>query len=270
MDELIRELTALGQGLEFPPTPELARAVGERLSAPAAVAAHRRRWRLPAQRTYRALAAAGLTMLALAATALAFPGIRDKVLDLLGVRGATIERTSLPAPSPSRRPLELGERVSLAEAPMRIAFPPLVPASIEPPAAVHVDSTIPGGALSLSYRPRPGLPRAETTGLGLLVTEFRGDINPEYLTKVVPKATTVRRLRIDDTRAAWIAGAPHYFFYRSPGQGFREAPLQIAQNVLLVERGHLLIRLEGAFSLPRARAIAGSLRSLGTRRAPGL
>ena len=72
-------------------------------------------------------------------------------------------------------------------------------------------------------------------------------------------ATRVKRLLIGGDRAAWIAGAPHYFFYRMPGQGYREAPLEVAQNVLLLERGHLLLRFEGAFSLRRASAIARSL-----------
>ena len=38
----------------------------------------------------------------------------------------------------------------------------------------------PGGELSLTYRPREGLPRSRTTGLGLLVTQIRGDLMPDF------------------------------------------------------------------------------------------
>jgi hypothetical protein len=39
-----------------------------------------------------------------------------------------------------------------------------------------------------------------------------------------------------------------------------EDELRLAQNVLLMQRGNLLVRLEGAFDRDRALEIAGSLR----------
>jgi hypothetical protein len=60
--------------------------------------------------------------------------------------------------------------------------------------------------------------------------------------------------------AIWMEGAPHYFFYRAPDGRYPESNLRIAQNVLLLERGQLLIRLEGAFDRGRAIEIARSLR----------
>jgi hypothetical protein len=136
----------------------------------------------------------------------------------------------------------------------------VVPAAAGRPDGVFLKPDVPGGELSLSYRPRDDLPEARSTRLGLLVTEFRGDLLPEYTGKIAGQATRVERLRVDGNRAAWLEGAPHFFFYRPPGAEFRENRLRIAQNVLLLERGDVLVRLEGAFDLKRALELAHSLR----------
>jgi hypothetical protein len=135
-----------------------------------------------------------------------------------------------------------------------------VPADPGAPDGVYVRSGLPGGELSLVYRARPGLPRTHNTRLGLLVSEFRGDLSPGYMAKIVGQDSTVERLRVDGDRAIWIEGAPHFFLYRGPDGTFVETQLRIAQNVLLLERGRLLVRLEGAFDRERALAIARSLR----------
>jgi hypothetical protein len=103
------------------------------------------------------------------------------------------------------------------------------------------------------------LPRSRITGVGLLVGEFRGDLAPELLGKRVGPKTRVERLTVEGHPAIWIAGAPHQVFYRAPGGGIRADTIRLAANVLLLERGRLLIRLEGAFSKQKAIAIARSL-----------
>ena len=120
--------------------------------------------------------------------------------------------------------------------------------------------TAPGGSIALTYRPTDDLPEARSTGLGLLVEEFRGDLAPEFMGKITGQATRVERLRIDGERAIWLEGAPHFFFYRPPNAEFRDEELRIAQNVLLLEHGRLLVRMEGAFGLDRALELARSLR----------
>jgi hypothetical protein len=246
MPELERMLSALGEELDWPPTPDLAPGVMERLAQPAPSR------RLPIARRSLALAFAALLLLAGAAYA-AFPGVRDAVRDVFGLQGATVERRHRLPAGPPPQPLKLGARTTLADA--DVGFTPLVP--LGRPDGVFVRHTVPGGQLSLTYRPRPGLPRARSTHLGLLVTEFRGDLSPDYLRKIVGPATDVARL---GGHALWIAGAPHYFFYRAPDGRFLVNQLRIAQNVLLLERGRLLIRLEGAFDRERAIEIARSLR----------
>jgi hypothetical protein len=260
MDELIRDLAALAQRLDYPPTPDVAGAVRARLQSAPAMRPVGRRWAWLRLRAPRAIAVSIALLLVLAGSVLAAsPAARHAILDLFDLRGARIETTTTPAPEPSRRKLNLGERMSLVQAAGRLGFQPLIPAAVGRPDAVHLDPRIPGGEISLLYRPEPGLPQTETTGLGLLVSEFRGDLNPEYLTKVVPEAASVKRLRIRSHRGAWLAGAPHFFFYRPPAGGVREAPLAVAQNVLVLERGRLLLRFEGAFSLRKAKQIARSL-----------
>jgi hypothetical protein len=255
MPELDRALTRLGQELDWPPTPDLAAGVIERLDErrPA------RRRAFPIARRSLVLAFVALLLLAGAAFA-ALPGVRDAVLDFFGLQGATVERRATLPPAPAERPLDLGHRSTLAHAAGELGFAPLVPADPGEPDAVYVRRGLPGGELSLAYRPRSGLPRARGTRLGLLVNEFRGDLNPAYVGKIAGQATTVERLSVDGRPAIWLAGPPHYFFYRSPGGRVVETPLRIAQNVLLLQHGRLLVRLEGAFGRARALAVARSLR----------
>jgi hypothetical protein len=182
------------------------------------------------------------------------------VLDFLGLQGATVERReTLPTPPPER-PLDLGTRMTLDEATDPLGFTPLVPQALGDPDGVYVRTGLPGGELSLAYRARPGLPRAGSTRLGALVGEFRGDLSPEYLGKVVGPATTTERLTVDGDPAIWIEGAPHFLLYRDPDGVIVESTMRVAQNALLLERGPLLVRLEGAFDRERAIEIARSLR----------
>jgi hypothetical protein len=253
--ELERMLTQLRAELDWPATPELSARVSARLASPA-------RGRPPLLRGLRrSLALALAVLLVMAAVAVAaVPSLRDAVLDFFGLQGATVERReTLPTPPPER-PLDLGRRTTLADARARLGFEPLVPADPGTPDGVYLRAGTPGGELSLTYRPRAGLPRARTTRLGLLVGQFRGDLQPEYLGKLAGPDVVVERLRVDGDRAIWVEGAPHFFFYRGPGEEFVENELRLAQNVLLLERGRLLVRLEGAFSRETAVRIARSLR----------
>ncbi len=257
MNELEQELELLGRELRYPSTPALAPAVARGLGAarPARAPAWRRSPR-------RMLAIAVVIVLLLAGAALAaVPSARHAVLDLFGLRSVTVERVPTTPAAPVSPRLDLGERTSLAGARGKLDFAPLIPARLREPQAVFVRRPPAGGELSLLYGPRPGLPRTRFTGVGLLVGEFRGDLEPALLGKVVGPGTRVERLLVGGHRAAWIAGAPHEFFYLGPGGRPRAATVRLAANVLLLERGRRLIRLEGAFGRRAAIAIARSLRS---------
>jgi len=268
MSDLERQLTQLGRELDWPETPDLGARVSGRLRDSAGPVRRRPgRWPgrlgglLPPAGLRRSLALAVVALLVLAGGVFAaVPGVRDAVLEFFGLQGATIERREQLPKAPPPRPPDVGGRTTLAAAREALGFDPLVPGAAGRPDRVFVDRSVPGGRLSLEYRPRPGLPEARSTGLGLLVDEFRGDVNPDYAGKIAGQATHVERLRIDGYRAIWLEDAPHFFFYRAPGEQFREEQLRIAQNVLLLERGNLLVRLEGAFDRARALELARSLR----------
>jgi hypothetical protein len=255
MPDLERELRALAGALEYPPTPDLATRVGARLEA------DRRAPSRPPLGRVLAIAAAALALSAAAGLA-AGREAADALLDAFGLGSVEIERTTAPPPQPVPRDLGLGPSAPLDRAAKELAFEPLLPA-VPGPVDAHVVSAPGGGVLSLVYDPRPGLPPTITTRTGMLVTEFRGDLVPGYLRKVAPQATTVERLRVDGHRAIWIAGAPHYFLFRAPGGEIAERDLQVAQNVLLIERGPVLVRMEGAFDRDTAVRLAGTLRPLG-------
>ena len=253
MSELERELRQLGRELDWPSTPDLTLPVGRRISSPS-----RSRRRPIIFRRSLAIALAALLLLAGGVFA-AVPGVRDAVLEFFGLQGATVERREELPPAPRPSSLRLGERTTLADAPGSLAFDPLVPEAAGEPDGVFVDTRVQGGVLSLTYRPTDDLPEARSTHVGLLVSEFRGDLLPEYAGKIAGQATKIERLRVDGERAIWMEGAPHFFFYRPPGETFREERLRIAQNVLLLERGNVLVRLEGAFDRPKAMELARSL-----------
>jgi hypothetical protein len=251
--DLERQLTQLGRELDWTPTPDLTGSVRDRLAPPPRV----RRRPVIFRRSF-AIAIAALLILAGGVFA-AIPSVRHSVLEFFGLRGATVERREHLPPAPKPRPPAVGERTTLAHAREVLGFEPLVPEAAGAPDAVFVDGSVPGGRLSLEYSARRDLPEAKSTGLGLLVDEFRGDLNPEYVGKMGGQATRIERFTLDGERAIWVAGAPHFFFYRAPGNEFEERRLRIAQNVLLLEHGRLLVRLEGAFGRARAIELARSL-----------
>jgi hypothetical protein len=262
MIDLERELRALGRELDFPPAPDLVPSLRTRLPA---IEARRRRGPRPlAWRARRVLALAMLLLAFAVATALAIPPVRDAISDLFS--GATVERTTAPPPlaTPQDEGRLLGRPSTLASASRSAAFQPLVPRALGRAESVYLSDLAPGGVVSLAYEARPSLPRATTTGFGLVITEFRGDLAPDLLRKVVPMAGRVARFRLAGSRAVWITGPPHFLYFRTSQGEIRESPPLVAEHVLLLAQGRVLVRLEGAMSRPDAVRIARSLRRSGT------
>ena len=252
MTELERALVALGREIEYPPTPDLASAVGRRLAARAA-GPERGRGRglvLRPGRSWRALLVAFAVLLLTCGTVVAaVPAARDAVLEVLHLRGATVERRErLPADA-RPGPLDLGPRTTLAAARRRLAFAPLVPNGLGHPDGVHVSSEPFAGELTLDYRRHARV----------IITEFRGDLHPAYAGKIAGQATSVEPVGVGGRRALWVAGAPHFFFYRDGEGHHREDTLRLAPNVLLVEHDRVLVRIEGRLGKPEALRIARSL-----------
>lgn len=235
MTELERALVALGRELDLPAAPDLAAAVRSRLVAPSA----RRSWF-----RRRALVLAAAVLVVALAAALAIPSARSALLELFGLRGATIERVErLPAldPATGRR---LGAPVSLEQAGEAASFRPLVPA--EPDVHVFLDRASPGGAVTFRWDDRR-----------LLLTEFRGESTP-FIQKSAGAGTRIEYIEVNRGAGYWLAGQRHVVVFRDAGGDVREA--RLAGNVLLWEQGELTLRLEGARSKAEALEIAGTLR----------
>jgi hypothetical protein len=254
VSELERALAGLGAELDYPATPALAPTVRARIDA-----APRPLRPLFARRSL-AIALALLLVGAASAVA-AVPGWRHSVLDWLGLRSVKIERKQqLPVlPAGAGAQLSLGERVTLAQARRRVAFPPLVPAG-RAPDAVYVDSIPSGGQLALAYKPRDGLPESGSTGLGMLITEFRGQQPFTFLQKTLAPGTTAERVTVNGGHGVWIAGSPHIVLYTDEQGRIRDYTPRLATNTLLWRQGPLLLRLEAHISKAEALRIAASMR----------
>ena len=259
MTELERALVRLGGDLAFPETPDVAAAVGDRLerAAPA-------RRRAPSR---RALVVAFVALVVAVGAAMAVPSARTAILEFFGLRGATVTRVdTLPpvetrpeAPDPVTE-LELGSPVPVVDGSVRVKWPYLlVPEALGPPDAAYYSSVLRDGKVSLVYEPGAGVPRSRYTGVGILVTEFRGDFAPGYVDKLAESGTTIERLRVGPHPAVWLEGGPHFVAFRTPGGNFGEEVARLAGNTLLVQHGRLLVRIEGELEQERAVEIARSL-----------
>lgn len=156
--------------------------------------------------------------------------------------------------------LALGDQVSLAQVQQRVGFRPLLPEGLGQPDAVYVATPPPSGAVTLVYRPRPGLPATTETGVGLLLTEFRGATDAGFLMKVVGPDTRVEAVTVNGAPGFWLEGAPHALAYRDPSGQFETATLRLAGNTLAWNQGDLTLRIESALTKEEALKIASSVR----------
>jgi hypothetical protein len=253
-------LRAAGADLEWPETPDLAAAVAARIEGVSPLqagdsdaAADPRRVAPIAKRVRRIpirrpLLIAFAALLLMAATAAAVPGIRNPVLDWLGLRSVRVERVPAPLPEAPGQGLGLGQRLSLAAARSRLGFTPVLPTGLGPP-TVYYEGFPAGGQLGLVY------PH------GIVISEVQGSIETRYLAKFLPPGTKADRELIRGERALWIHGAPHQYAYLDKTGEIRTDTVRTAGDVLLWHRGDLLIRIEGARSKRQALAIARSARA---------
>jgi hypothetical protein len=253
--ELERALRELGPRYPYPPTPNLAVAVRHRIVArPVAPVRRLILWRDPRR---LALAAAVVLVLAGAAT-LINPTTRDAIAHFFHVPGVIVSRVSpLPSLSPVT-PLNLGRRTTLVDAQSAVSFPIAVPARLGAPDAVYVATEVPGGEVALAYTPRPGFPLVKQTGLGVLITEFRGDLLPGFLTKEVGPSTTMEETSVNGDPGWWLAGEPHLVFVQVSGTDY-QVQLRMAANTLIWAHAGVTYRIESGLSRADAFRVAAGL-----------
>src|SRR5437660_12009265 len=141
--------------------------------------------RLPFRRRLtRPIAAAIAAPVVASLVLVASPAARSTVADWLGVSGERIHvvaqppTTQPPAGTIPRPDLGLGPPLSMSEARTAAGINVLVPtlAGLTQPDEVHVARPPTSGEIALVYDARPDLPAAGTTGVGLLITVFRGSL----------------------------------------------------------------------------------------------
>lgn len=236
-DQFESRLRALGRNVEWPPTPDFAIAVRERVS-PA-------RPEIPWWRR-RELAFALAAAMLLAMALVALPPTRQAIAGWLGLTHVTLKRVPvLPSPAPSSSSSGDRKRVDLAEARSRAGFTVLAPS-----ASVR--------AVYLLARPSGSEVEFELTD-GMLVTESAGSFDQRILGKVIGPGTDVSTSQVRGRPGAWIHGSPHEVAYFDRGGNFRVETLRVAGNVLIWEEGGTVMRVEGASSEAAALTLAAGL-----------
>jgi len=253
--ELERALTLVGPQYPYPPTPNLAGLVRTRILARPLPS---RPWRSSWTDPRRLALAAVLLLVLIGAAGLAIPGTRDAIAHFFRVQGVIVNRVpSQPSVTPATS-IDLGRPTTLAEAQSSVKFTIAVPSRLGSPDAVYLTSGIPGGEVALVYKARPGIPLVGQTGIGVLITEFRGDLIPEFITKEVGPGTTLTETRVNGDAGWWIAGEPHLIIVRIAGSDQPET-LRLAANTLVWEHQGVTYRIESALSQAEAIRIASSL-----------
>lgn len=241
----------------YPPTPNLAATVRSRIAAAPIVPLRRRViWRDP----FRLALAAAVLLVVLGGAALINPATRDAIAHFFHVPGVVVSRVSSPLPSVSpNAPLYLGQQTTLEAAQSEVSFTIVVPPELGPPDAVYLQSGIPGGEVALAYKPRPGIPLVRQTGLGLLVTEFRGDVNPDLFRKTIGPNTRLEETSVHGDAAWWLEGQPHEVMVQTTPGNYQEETLRLAANTLIWSHGGVTYRIESNLSKAEAIRIAAAM-----------
>ncbi|HVH64701.1 MAG TPA: hypothetical protein VM674_01600 [Candidatus Acidoferrum sp.] len=244
-------------GYPYPPTPNLSEAVRARIAlAPVLPIRRRVLWRDPV----RLALVAAVLLVVVGAAALINPASRDAIAHFFHVRGVVVSRAPSPLPSLSPiSPLDLGQRTTLDAAQSVVSFKIVVPPDLGAPDAVYVRTDIPGGEVALAYKPRPGIPMVRETQLGLLVTEFRGDLNPNLFQKTLGPDTKLVETSVHGEDAWWIEGQPHEVIVQTSANNYTQEQLRLAANTLIWSHAGVTYRIESDLSQADAMRVAAGL-----------
>jgi hypothetical protein len=215
MTELEQALVAVGRELDFPPQPDLVRAVRARLERPQA-------WRRPL------VFAVALVVVAFG-IAMAVPEARSAILRFFHIGSVTVERVET-LPRAEERPLAagLGPALSRRAAEARASLP----------------IVLPDGRTPKRYYVRPGLIATilEHRGKPVLLAEMRND-QVSVAKKFASPATNVEPALVGEF-GLWIEGGEHVLTWVFGGEEQR-IERRLAGNVLIWLVGNRTFRLEG-------------------------
>jgi uncharacterized protein DUF4367 len=255
--ELERELRELGSLIDYPPTPNVARAARNVLDEAANEQSRRLRRAFPTMR-WAAVAAAFVLVVAVPTLS---PGLRATVSDWFvaedfqstGVDAGSPERqseagapaagVSKSATTPAQAPQVSRERISVREAQARMDGTLILPRTPElgKPEEIYKVGTASKEGVMLVYK--YGLPPLGDTGIHLILTEVPGDLETAYLTGRTTAGSKFDRVSVDGNPGYWRSAGN-----RLPGQ------------TLLWEQGGVALRLEANVKKEQAIRIAESAR----------
>jgi hypothetical protein len=211
-------------------------------------------------------------LIAIAGGLVLFPEARSAIADRLGLQGVLIRWVDeVPTPETSQvgATLLLGRPVTLDEAQAAVDFPVRIPtaAGVNAPGEIYLLDQGEGAMVSFVYPAAPGLPASDETGVGALLTQFRGEADRGLIEKGLPgegaRETQIEAVSVSGEPGYWISGAPHGFFFVCYDVGeCRQERYRLAGNVLLWEQDGVTLRLESALPLENALAIAESVPAL--------
>jgi hypothetical protein len=171
------------------------------------------------------------------------------------IGGAAVSRVATLPAAEEPALTAFGDTMTFDDARRMVDFAIVVPAvAILPsPSEVRTKGTPPGGQVTLVYPASADLPRIGGRNVGATLTELEATTGSQFLDKMVGAGTKVETLTIAGEPAIWLEGAPHVVIYRGRDGIDYTVPTAFAGNVLLWQRGPLLLRLESA--LPRSVAL---------------
>jgi len=250
MSELEFNLRSLGSEVEWPPTTDLVSRVQHRLATP-----------LPERGTlwWRPVLVVGLAIVAL--TLGLSPGAREAVARLLGAVGIRIE-SEVETTVPPTFNLGLGTQVSAAETASLVVFAVLSPGSSDfgAPDAIYYNDERLGGQITLVWVPQPKLPEAADSGVGMLISSFRGNLDSStYAKELNASRNLLLDVEVRGRPGFWIEGEPHVFLFENPNGVIEFESIRLAGNVLLWEENGVTMRIESALPRTDVLRIAESL-----------
>jgi hypothetical protein len=265
--ELERKLRELGSLIDYPPTPDVARATRNVLDEQSNARPRRFRVALPTLRW----AAVAFVLVVVAVPTLS-PGMRATVgdwfvaKDIQSANGSAVgsgpaerqQEANAPASgvsksgaSATRTPRFSEERITLREARARMKGALLLPQTpkLGQPDEIYADGTSRQDGVVLVYR--AGLPPLGNTEISLILTEVPGDTEPAYLAGEIAVRSRLDRVSVNGGSGYW-----------SPAGRRLPSPVErhLLGNVLLWEKGGVALRLEANLPKEQAVHIAESVR----------
>ena len=274
--ELERELRELGSHIEYPPTPDLARAVRRSLDREVTARQTRSRRFWSSLPSLRWAVAATAFLLIVAVPALS-PAMRATVVGWFEAgQTASSEQAAgeaareVPAaesagdaglapsagrPRPSGGDLGFGKRISLREARSgAVAGELLLPETLGEPDEVYAGEPPDEEGITLVYGARSGLPPLGDTGIGLVLTELPGDVGSAYFPEGERPEAGLQRVQVGGKPGYWVPAG------RGVPSPVGRTGARLHGSVLLWEQEGVALRLEADIPKQEAIRIAGSVR----------